>query len=110
MMWKRAVICMLLAAFLGGCTKGQKEEQKTEIRMGISLYRGDDTFINNIRSVLETKAKDYEREHGIKVILDIQDAKGSQNTQNNQLNAISQSAVFLQALCSGFLVITKCPV
>lgn len=84
-MWKRAVICMLLAAFLGGCTKGQKEEQKTEIRMGISLYRGDDTFINNIRSVLETKAKDYEREHGIKVILDIQDAKGSQNTQNNQV-------------------------
>ncbi len=84
-MWKRAVICMLLAVFLGGCTKGQKEEQKTEIRMGISLYRGDDTFINNIRSVLETKAKDYEREHGIKVILDIQDAKGSQNTQNNQV-------------------------
>ena len=35
--------------------------------------------------MLETKAKDYEREHGIKVILDIQDAKGSQNTQNNQV-------------------------
>ena len=31
------------------------------------------------------KLKEYERENGIKVILDIQDAKGNQNTQNNQV-------------------------
>ena len=68
-----------------GCGRAENETEKKSIRIGISLYRGDDTFINNIRSVLETKAKDYEREHGIKVILDIQDAKGSQNTQNNQV-------------------------
>ena len=76
-----SLTCMLLAA----CQSSQKEEQKTSIRIGISLYRGDDTFINNIRSVLEEKAKEYERERGIKVTLDIQDAKGSQNTQNNQV-------------------------
>lgn len=73
--------CVLLTA----CRGAQKEEQKTSIRIGISLYRGDDTFINNIRGVLEEKAKEYERENGIKVILDIQEAKGSQNTQNNQV-------------------------
>ena len=73
--------CVLLTA----CRGAQKEEQKTSIRIGISLYRGDDTFINNIRGVLEEKAKEYERESGIKVILDIQEAKGSQNTQNNQV-------------------------
>lgn len=74
-------VCMALT----GCRGTQKEEEKGSIRIGISLYRGDDTFINNIRSVLEEKAKEYERESGIKVTLDIQDAKGSQNTQNNQV-------------------------
>ncbi len=74
-------VCMLLTV----CQGPQNEEQKTSVRIGISLYRGDDTFINNIRSVLEEKAKEYERENGIRVTLDIQDAKGSQNTQNNQV-------------------------
>jgi len=41
--------------------------------------------MNNIRNELEEKAKEYEQEHGIKVTLDIQDARGSQNTQNNQV-------------------------
>ena len=74
-------MCMLLNA----CGGTGREEPKTSIRIGISLYRGDDTFINNIRSILEEKAKEYEQENGIKVTLDIQDAKGSQNTQNNQV-------------------------
>lgn len=80
MVWLIAM-CMLLTA----CQGAQKEEEKTSIRIGVSLYRGDDTFINNIRSVMEERAKEYEQEHGIKVTLDIQDAKGSQNTQNNQV-------------------------
>ena len=81
------MILGLLAAclFLTACQGAQKEEEKNSIRIGISLYRGDDTFINNIRNELEEKAKEYERENGIKVTLDIQDAKGSQNTQNNQV-------------------------
>ena len=74
-------MCMLLNA----CGGTGREETKTSIHIGLSLYRGDDTFINNIRSILEEKAKEYEQENGIKVTLDIQDAKGSQNTQNNQV-------------------------
>lgn len=76
-----AAVCLVLT----GCEGPQKEEEKNSIRIGISLYRGDDTFINNIRSELEIKAKEYEQEHGIKVTLDIQEAKGSQSTQNNQV-------------------------
>lgn len=74
-------LCMLLCS----CQGVRKEEEKNSLRIGISLYRGDDTFINNLCSILEEKAKEYERENGIKVTLDIQDAKGSQNTQNNQV-------------------------
>lgn len=77
--------CIAACVLLTSCQGVRKEEEKTSIRIGISLYRGDDTFINNIRSIIEDKAKEYERESGIKVTLDIQDAKGNQNTQNNQV-------------------------
>ncbi len=96
-LWNRGnngcIICgKILAVLLGfcmvltGCQGAGEEEKKNSIRIGISLYRGDDIFINNIRNELEEKAKEYEREKGIKVTLDIQDAKGSQNTQNNQVD------------------------
>lgn len=85
MQGKKIIILLAACMLLTACRGPQKEEEKTSIRIGISLYRGDDTFINNIRSELEEKAKEYEREKGIKVTLDIQDAKGSQNTQNNQV-------------------------
>ena len=75
-------VCILLTS----CQGVRKEETKNSIRIGISLYRGDDTFINNLRIIMEDKAKEFERENGIKVTLDIQDAKGSQNTQNNQVD------------------------
>ena len=73
------------ACLLCGCTGNEKAGEKKSIRIGVSLYRGDDTFINNIRGELEKCAKDYEQEKGVKVNLDIQDAKGSQNTQNDQV-------------------------
>lgn len=82
---KKILLLAGLCICLAGCTGTQRETQRTSIRIGISLYRGDDTFINNLRSVVEEKAKEYERENHIKVTLDIQDAKGSQNTQNNQV-------------------------
>ncbi len=81
----RLLLFLFLCMFLSACRGGQKEEEKASIRIGISLYRGEDTFINNICGILEEKAKEYERESGIKVVLDIQDAKGSQNVQNNQV-------------------------
>ncbi len=85
---KKLMILSLLAVciILTSCQGVRKEEPKNSIRIGISLYRSDDTFINNLRSIMEEKAKEYERESGIKVTLDIQDAKGSQNTQNNQVD------------------------
>lgn len=77
------IVCLCM--FLISCQNVGKEEEKTSLRIGISLYRGDDTFINNLCNLLEEKAKEYEQENGIKVTLDIQDAKGSQNTQNSQV-------------------------
>lgn len=85
----RQIVPVLLAVILTisgvcGCARASSQE-KTSIRIGVSLYKGDDTFINNIRMEMEEKAKAYEQKHGIKVTLDIQDAKGNQNTQNTQV-------------------------
>ena len=68
-----SVACILLS----GCRAGAAPEKKHAIRIGVSLYRADDTFIGNIRSELEKRAKEYEQETGIKVTLDIKDAKGN---------------------------------
>lgn len=83
--WKTGLAMLLIGLMTAGCTQQEQKQEKTSIRIGVSLYRGDDTFINNLRLVMEEKAKEYEQENGIKVTLDIQDAKGSQNTQNNQV-------------------------
>ena len=79
------LLLLMGAVLLTGCGKEKKEPEKTSVRIGVSLYRGDDTFINNIRMEMENAAKAYEQSGGIKVNLDIQDAKGNQNTQNNQV-------------------------
>ena len=82
------MVLALLAAgtlLLNGCSAAKPAEKKS-IRIGVTLYRGDDAFINNIRSSLEEKAKEYEQQTGIKVNLEIMDPKGNQNTQNSQVD------------------------
>ena len=79
-----AAAILLIGLGTAGCGGEEQEPEKTSLRIGVSLYRGDDTFINNIRQELEACAKEYEQETGTKVRLDIQDAKGSQYTQNDQ--------------------------
>lgn len=79
-----AAAILLIGLGTAGCGGEEQELEKTSLRIGVSLYRGDDTFINNIRQELEACAKEYEQETGTKVRLDIQDAKGSQYTQNDQ--------------------------
>lgn len=89
--WKTWLVLAAAAAtavavlVLAGCGGDSGDQEKTSLRIGVSLYRGDDTFINNIRMELENAAKSYEQSGGIKVNLDIQDAKGNQNTQNTQV-------------------------
>lgn len=90
-------VCFCMALLLMGCGRAEKDEEKRSIRIGVSLYRGDDTFINNIRGELEKCAKVYEQENNVKVSLDIQDAKGNQNTQNDQVERFI--ALGCDALC-----------
>gem|GEM_PF-128010 len=76
------VFFLLIALTLfTGCGK----QERRSVRIGVGLYRSDDTFINNLRKELERCAKEYEQSTGEKVTLDIQAAKGNQSTQNRQV-------------------------
>ena len=84
-----AVAVILLLALWGVLYQSRKEdgkEEKKSIRIGVTLYRGDDSFINTLRGNIEEQAKEYEKETGIKVVMEIVDAKGNQNTQNSQVD------------------------
>ena len=80
-----SLICVLF--FLHGL-RSRETGNKTSIRLGIFLYRGDDTFISNVRLALEEQAKAYEQKTGIKVVLNIEDAKENQITQNSQVERL----------------------
>ncbi len=93
-MKKRHVVTAVLVAaviFAACCmvfqtrSHGEREEKKT-LRIGVTLYRGDDSFINNLCGKIVEKAKNYEKETEVKVILDVVDGKGNQNTQNSQVD------------------------
>lgn len=80
-----SVFLMVIAGFyFSGSSENRAEPEKTSMRIGVLLYQGEDTFISTLKASMEDYAKKYEMEHDIKVTLDIMDAKGNQNTQNNQ--------------------------
>lgn len=87
--WAAAAILAAVIIACIGIVRGRESKEegqgKNSIRLGILLYRGDDTFIVNVRQALEEQAKLYEQETGIKVVLNIEDAKENQITQNSQL-------------------------
>lgn len=79
----------LLLVFWGVFYQAKKTgdlNDKKSIRIGVTLYRGDDSYINMLRGGIEEQAKEYERKTGIKVGMEIVDAKGNQNTQNSQVD------------------------
>ncbi|MDR1537354.1 MAG: galactose ABC transporter substrate-binding protein [Clostridiales bacterium] len=55
------------------------------LKIGVFMYRGDDTFISNLMNSLRDIVSAYEREQGANLYLSIQDAQGSQATQNTQI-------------------------
>lgn len=78
-------LAVLATALFYGKTGGAGVKTKDSVRIGVSLYREDDTFINTLRQSMEDQAKAYEQDTGIRMILDVLDAKGDQNTQNSQV-------------------------
>ena len=76
-------LVLLLALGLAGCGGKQKT---TTIRIGVAIYRQDDTFISTVVQSLEQYAKEEEQSRNLKINLNIADGRNSQATQNEQVD------------------------
>lgn len=87
---KRVPLIVLLVAVVFGITVGtgfsrSTAQHKKNIKIGVSIYKSNDTFVNTMIESMEAKAKKYEIETGTKVSLDVSSAKENQRTQNEQI-------------------------
>lgn len=91
-MWKLLVrilsllllLAVAVAAFLL-LDRGQERSDGGTVKIGVSLYKGDDTFISNMMASFRETAALFETESGAKINLNMADAQESQNTQNQQI-------------------------
>lgn len=63
-----------------------KAAAKKEIKVGVALYKFDDTFISTVRQAVEKRAEDKGKEAGDKITINAVDGQGQQATQNDQID------------------------
>lgn len=78
---------LLGALFLAGCGK---EKETPTVRIGVALYQQEDTFISTVVQQLEQLARAEEQRRGIKINLNLADARSSQSAQNEQVDRFLQ--------------------
>lgn len=82
-----AVICM--CTLTSGCllqTSSESESHMRQIKIGMTLYRQDDTFISTIQKHMEAIVKSKEATENLKIVLNVMDGKGNQGIQNDQVD------------------------
>lgn len=84
MLWAAALLLCLLV-FAGVTLSSGKTGENKPVKIGVSVYRANDTFIASIVSELEEKVKEKEQQENITIKLDISDGKESQAEQNEQV-------------------------
>lgn len=82
-----ALFLIIISVLLGITACGTKINERTkEIKIGVTLYKGDDTFINEIRKDMEDFIKTKEEKEKCKITIDFVDANGSVINQGNQID------------------------
>ncbi|MBP8855375.1 MAG: galactose ABC transporter substrate-binding protein [Oscillospiraceae bacterium] len=75
---------LLLSGIIAVCAL-QKKDAAQALKIGVSVYKSDDTFITGVMADLQREAKEYEQSTGNKLHLDLSDAAESQRLQNEQV-------------------------
>lgn len=88
--WKTGIAILLIAASAVCAAAGisrRKEMQKEQesLRVGISVYQSDDTYVNLLTEKIERELKRCEQEQKIKIHCKIVSAENDQNEQNEQV-------------------------
>ncbi len=82
-----AAVVLAVLALLAGCGK---EQETPTVRIGVALYQQEDTFLSTVVQNLEQLARAEEQARGIKINLNVTDARGSQSAQNEQVDTFLQ--------------------
>ena len=83
---KRGRTLLLLAAMLALCACSPQEKQDDSLRIGVTLYTQDDTFISALSKDLEQLVQEEEGRIGQKITLFISDSRHNQTTQMDQVD------------------------
>ncbi len=79
------VLLTALALLLPGCGGGGGEN-RPEIRVGLALYKEDDTFIEAITEGIQRASAESSRDGTWRASISVADAEGSQTSQNQQID------------------------
>nr|WP_207729482.1 galactose ABC transporter substrate-binding protein [Clostridium gallinarum] len=77
---------MLMSTLIVSCNENISNNKNDEIKIGITLYRQDDTFISSISSNLEEISKENGDNFNKNIVLEFVDAKASTINQGNQVD------------------------
>ena len=77
---------MLMSTLIVSCNENISNNKNNEIKIGVTLYRQDDTFISSISSNLEEISKENENNFNKNIVLEFVDAKASTINQGNQVD------------------------
>ena len=78
----------IAAIVFSGCGTGQsrKEQDGKNLKIGISVYDQYDTFVSELVSNFQDYAKTREKDWGISITMDVENANKSQMIQNDQMD------------------------
>ena len=84
---KQRVLALGLALALlsaSGCREADRGDGS--VRVGVAVYKGDDTYITNMTAALQALAERHGQEGGERVYVTVSDAGESQTTQTGQID------------------------
>ena len=84
---RKGALLLALTLLLTGCQARQPQKQEN-LRIGVALYTGEDTFISTITHEMEALALEKETEGAFKINLSVLDGRYNQTTQMDQIDSM----------------------
>ena len=82
-----SALVLFLCLMTTGCIFPIQKETET-LRIGVAVYLQEDTFIGTLVQDLERLAQERETEEDLKININVVDGRGSQTTQNDQIDRL----------------------